>query len=350
MVALKKIIYEERTYTEIPESMSIRQVDDAWHPLKNPNYIEWWYFDVMNKDGGIVRGQFYISGNISHSRSVRTGVRATYVKPDGTELTIEGKLPYSSFKASTDVCAVEIGKNYLRGDLSHCELHVEDNETALDLAFDSGITGFTSHAYYGDEKRYMYWTVPQPRGHAKGTFRAKEGTFEIEGVAYRDHNWLNFMPLDFIAHWDWGRIYDEEFTIIFADIVTSRRLGNTEIKPLLLYDSRGFLYLTSESKNWSLTKVGGKLDPVTGIELPETLLLRAHDEVLSLVVDLKLQRVFQRIDPLADFNPLVRWFIRTFKAKPSITSFFSVGSGRLSFSGREKALTCKAVHELVRNQ
>jgi hypothetical protein len=66
-------------------------------------------------------------------------------------------------------------------------------------------------------------------------------------------------------------------------------------------------------------------------------------------MDLHLDKVFQKIDPLADFNPLVRFLIRTFKGKPSITSFFSVGSGKLNLSGRESALTCTAVHELVRN-
>jgi hypothetical protein len=85
------------------------------------------------------------------------------------------------------------------------------------------------------------------------------------------------------------------------------------------------------------------------VKCAEVLLLQAQDEDLSLQVNLKLDKVFQKIDLLADFNPLVRWFIRTFKAKPTATSFYSVGSGRLSLSGREKALACTAIHELVGN-
>lgn len=60
-----KVIYEEKTFREIPESLTIRQSDDAWHPLKDRNYIEWWYFDVINSDGSLVRGQFYIMGDVS---------------------------------------------------------------------------------------------------------------------------------------------------------------------------------------------------------------------------------------------------------------------------------------------
>lgn len=344
-----RIICEERTYRELSEPLMISQSDDAWHPLKDRNYIEWWYFDVMNRDGSIVRGQFYISGDVSRPRSVTTGVRASYVKPDGTEIGVEEKFRYSSFKSSTEVCDVEIGKNFLRGDLSHYKLHIEDEDKTLDLELDSEMRGFKSRAFFGDETEYMFWVVPQPRSRAKGTFRTKEATFDVEGLGYRDHNWLNFFPLNVIAYWDWGRVYDKEFTVIFADIVTTRKFDNAEIKPLVVYDSGKLLYLTTESKKWSLAKTDIKYDPYAQMELPRTYLVEVQDEDLLLEMNLHLERVFQKIDLLAEFNPIVRWFIRTFKAKPTITSFYSTGCGKLNFAGKENALTCSAVHELVRN-
>jgi hypothetical protein len=303
----------------------------------------------MNGDGSIVRGQLFISGDISRPGKVITGVRVTYVKPDGTEINIEERFPYSSFKASTKSCEVSIGKNFIKGDLSHYMLHIEDSEKSLDLELDSKMRGFTSHSCFGDETKYMYWVVPQPRGHARGTFQTKEGTLSIDGLGYRDHNWLNFSPLNIIQYWDWGRVYDKEFTFIFADIVTTKRLGNAHIKPLVIYDSSKFIYLTNESSKWSLDKADIKLDPYTKLALPEKHLVKAQDQDLSLELNLHLEKVFQRIDLLADYNPVVRWLIRTFKAKPTITSYFSTGSGNFSFSGRQIALTCTAVHELVRN-
>jgi len=344
-----KVICQEQTVREIAEPLTIGQSDDAWHPIEDPNYIEWWYFDLMNEDGSIIRGQFYISGDVSRPRRVRTGVRASYVRPDGTELLIDEKFPYSSFKSSTEVCEVEIGKNFIRGDISHCGLHIENGEKSLDLQLDAGIEGIKSHACFGDETKCMYWVVPQPRGKAKGTFRTKEETLSIDGLGYRDHNWLNFSPLDVIAYWDWGRVYDEEYTIIFADIVTSKKFDNARIKPLIIYDTGKLLYMTSETKKWSLTKADIRFDPMAQMELPHTHLVKLQDEDLSLEMDLRLEKVFQKIDPLADFNPLVRFLIRTFKAKPSITSLYSTGPGKLTLSGQEKAITCTAVHELVRN-
>ena len=93
-----KVICEEQTFRELSEPLILSQSDDAWHPIEDPNYIEWWYFDMMNTDGSLIRGQFYIAGDVSRQRKVRTGVRASYVRPDGMELLIDEKFPYSSFK------------------------------------------------------------------------------------------------------------------------------------------------------------------------------------------------------------------------------------------------------------
>ena len=68
-----KVICEEQTFRELSEPLILSQSDDAWHPIEDPNYIEWWYFDLMNIDGSLIRGQFYIAGDVSRRRKVRPG-------------------------------------------------------------------------------------------------------------------------------------------------------------------------------------------------------------------------------------------------------------------------------------
>ncbi|MFC1848252.1 hypothetical protein ACFLXV_02940, partial [Chloroflexota bacterium] len=242
------------------EPLVLRESDDAWHLLKDRNYIEWWYFDVINSDESIVRGQFFISRDLLRPGFLRNGVRASYIKPDGTEFTIDERFPPAAIKASTEICEVEIGKNYFKGSPSQCRIHMEDKENVLDLELSPGLPGIRSHACFGDETKCMHWVVPQPRGSAQGTFRTGRESYEIQGIGYRDHNWLNFPPIDVIEYWDWGRVYDEEFTILFADIVTTKRFENARIKPLMIYDSSKLIYLTTESAKWSLGKTGKKYD------------------------------------------------------------------------------------------
>jgi len=84
-----KVIYEEQSGKQIPPSMVIHQSDDAWHPLKDRYYIEWWYFDLVANDGCLLRGQLFIAGDVSRPNRVTTGVRASYMKTEGTETRIE---------------------------------------------------------------------------------------------------------------------------------------------------------------------------------------------------------------------------------------------------------------------
>ncbi len=344
-----RVICEQVTAREIPESMTISQSDDAWHPTKDRNYVEWWYFDLTNADGSLVRGQFYLMGDISRPKMVKTGIRASLVKPDLTEILIERKFPFSAFKASTESCDVELGKSFIRGNLSHYDVHIEDGGQELDLAFDSGMTGFKGRACFGDETRYMMWVVPQPRSRVRGTFKTKDGAFSIDGVGYRDHNWSNIAMMNSVSYWDWGRIYDKEFTFIFADIVTTKRFGNARVKPLMLYDPGKLVWLTMEHDKWSMTKKDVRFDPHTRLNCPQTTLLRARDGDFSLDIDLRLGKAFQKIDLLADYNPLPRFLIRTFVADPFVVSFLSNGCGKLALSGREHELAFTAVHEHVNN-
>lgn len=343
------VIIQEKTYREHAEAFVLKESDDALHLMKDRYYVEWWYFDVMNNDGSLVRGQFFISRDFIRPSYLRNGVRVTHVRADGTETTLEKWFPPASFKASAEVCDVKIEQNFFRGDLSRCQVHIKEEDTVLDLELQTDMPGIKSHACFGDETKCMHWVVPQPRGRAQGTFRAGNETYEFQGIGYRDHNWLNFFAMNVIEYWDWGRVYDDRFTIIFADIVTTKRYNNAHVKPLLIFDPEKLIYLTSETARWSLNKTGHKLDPVTKADLPETHVIKLSDDNLSLEMDLHLERVFQRIDPLATLNPLVRWLIRTFKGNPAVTSYHSVGSGKIKSSGQEYPLNCSAVHEYVTN-
>lgn len=344
-----KLIYEPATYRELPASMQISPADDAWHPLRVPNYVEWWYFDVMCADGALVRGQFFIAGDVSRPRKVSAGVRCSYVLPDGREMGVEKRFPFTSFMASEESCNVAIAKSSIQGDPSGCRLHMEDGDTALELETQSALPGFVSHACFGGEENYMYWAVPQPRGPASGTFRHGGKSYAIEGTAYRDHNWLSFLPLGILDYWDWGRIYGEGCTVLFADIVTTGKLGRGEVKPLLVFDSVGLTYMTTDASKWGLEKSGYEVFPEVSERLPRRLLLKADDDGFSLSADLTLQRTFQRIDLLADFNPLARFLVRL-RANPRIVSCCSSGPGILTSGGLSREIPLSAVHELVDNR
>lgn len=347
-----RVLYEERTYRDDFEQLLATSADDAWHPTHSKDYIEWWYFDSLNDDRSIIRGAFYIMGNLSKPNSVRTGARFFAVEPDGNEILIDEAFPLSSFSASRDKCDVRIDDNFVEGNLDHYRLHAESEDKTLDLEFASSLRGFKpspeGKACFNSEDRFMAWVVPQPVAHVKGTLTAEGRTWNISGVGYHDHNWSNIPLIDYLTNWSWGRIDDGKFTIIFAEINTNEKFGNSCIKTLTIYNENAIIYATSESEKWSLGKSVFRVDPLTEVRYPEAYSLKADDKELSLGFSFSTEKLFGRMDLLEGQNFLAKWFIRSFRnVNPFSVAFLSRGDGGLVYQGKKSSLKGTVMHELV---
>lgn len=347
-----KVMYEQKTHRNDFGSLVVTSVDDAWHPVYDKDYIEWWYFDSFNDDKSIVRGAFYIMGNPSQSSNGRAGVRFFIVRPEGNELFMDEAFPLSSFSASKDKCEVRIGKNYLEGEPDRYSMHVESDERTLDLEFASSLRGVKpspeGKAYFSSNDRFMAWVVPQPRADAKGTLTSEGSAWDISGCGYHDHNWSNIPFIDYLTDWYWGRVGDEKFTIIFAKINTSKKFNNSSIKTLTIYNENRIIYATSESAKWDLEGRNFKVDPLTGVRYPEAYSLSVTDQELSLDFSFSVEKLFGRMDILEGHNFLAKWFIRTLKkVNPFSLAFVSRGHGEIAHRRKRNSLRGTVVHELV---
>lgn len=92
------------------------------------------------------------------------------------------------------------------------------------------------------------WVVAQPRARVEGTISVDGKEHQVTGIGYHDHNWgSGFLPL-YVSHWIWGRLSTERFTMIFADISTTRKCGGYEV-PLVFLALDDKIVL--ESARWS---------------------------------------------------------------------------------------------------
>jgi len=347
-----RVFHEEKTYRNDFEQLLATSADDAWHPTHNKDYIEWWYFDSLNDDRSIIRGSFYVMGNLSKPNSVKTGARFFAVKPDGNEILIDEAFSLSSFSASRDKCELRVGENFVEGNPDHYRLHVESEDTILDLESASSLGGFRpspeGKAYFNSKERFMAWVVLQPLAHVEGTLTAKGRTWNISGIGYHDHNWSNIPLIDYLTNWSWGRINDERFTIIFAEINTNERFNNLCMKTLTICNENTIIYATSESPKWSLGKSVFRVDPLTKVRYPEAYSLEADNEELSLDFSFSIEKLFGRMDLLEGQNSLAKWFIRTCRnVNPFSVAFLSRGDGGLLYQGKKDSLKGTVMHELV---
>ena len=56
----------------------------------------------------------------------------------------------------------------------------------------------------------------------------------VKGIGYHDHNVVTADMRRILSRWHWGRLYADEFTLLYAYVITQNRFGNAASKPLML--------------------------------------------------------------------------------------------------------------------
>ena len=202
--------------------------------------FEHWYFDARLDDGTCVVGFLQTAELITK----RPGVELHVYRPDGTRVEIRKPYPVAAVRAATDRADVQVGHNYARivedpdGGLPSYVVHLHEDGVRFDLTFRTAVQpwqpGFGRSTF--GQRDFFAWIVPAPRADVTGTITLDGVTREVRGLGYHDHNWgQGFMPR-IVRRWYWGRIYAEDFSLVYATIgLNPKRFGpDYWIKPLML--------------------------------------------------------------------------------------------------------------------
>ncbi len=112
----------------------------------------------------------------------------------------------------------------------------DEDDVRLDLEFRNvlppwmpgrGETSFGDGGVFG-------WCVGAPRAVVTGRMLVGEQSWDVSGTGYADHNWgVGTMP-KVIEQWHWGRLYTDEYSLLYAVVVTQAKYGNVQITPVML--------------------------------------------------------------------------------------------------------------------
>jgi len=207
--------------------------DDAQHRYEGRFYWEWWYFDARFDDGHrcVLELQY---PNITNFLAAECCMLFNVYTPDGREYNNIVPFPASMWRASNETCDVAIGDNTIQGYYPEYRVKFRHENLACDLLFENLLPGWTrgtGEIMFGmPEKEQVFgWVVPQPRARVSGTLSVDGVEHEVSGLGYHDHNWGNGIVPRYLSHWIWGRLSTDRVTMIFADVVTSRRCGDVHI-------------------------------------------------------------------------------------------------------------------------
>ena len=216
----------------------LKPEENALYAPKSRFYGEWWYFDARLDDGHVVVGFLQASELMTR----KPGIELHIYRPSGEKLSVIRKFAQANLRASREKCDVWVGGNHCQADFKEGSdlpvhhLYINEGGMEADLRFESVLPGWKpgqGRTDYGD-RGYFFWVVPVPRAIVTGTVRIGDEVLEAKGVGYHDHNVITADARRIISHWYWGRLYADDFTLLYAYVKTNKHFGGVASKPLML--------------------------------------------------------------------------------------------------------------------
>ncbi|MCK4779257.1 MAG: hypothetical protein KAT57_03675 [Candidatus Lokiarchaeota archaeon] len=328
------------------EIKPIQAKDDALHiNMKKKGTREWWYFDARLENGYTVVGFF----RAKHERTGKTGVEIMIYKPNGEKIQKVIDYDPSDFNASQDTADILIGQNYIKVDYSNKELptyeiYLDEGEYGLHLKYKAVVHGWKpgkGYIEFGKTNQFG-WVIALPRADVEGTIKVDNETIQVKGIGYHDHNWLNFNFAMIIDYWYWGRIYSDNFTVIFAYIKCNKRMDNYPIQVLMLAKNENVFLSTGE---YELTQENFEYNNKAGNKYPKVLKFKVGDHH---EITLNVQKIIDAENLLSELGPITRFFAKNLlKLRPGYFRLYSNFTLNIKDDGKSYIEKGSTLHEMV---
>jgi hypothetical protein len=322
--------------------------EDGWHPSALRGMFEHWYFDARLDDGHTIVGFLQTAELLTK----KPGVELHVYKPDGTRIEIRRRYPAAAARASTEGCQVQVGANrvttdYPAGGLPVHNLLLDEDGVRFDLQFAAEVPAWKpgeGRTDYGT-RDYFAWVVGAPRARVSGTIAYEGSEFEVGGIGYHDHNWGVGNMGRIVDHWYWGRVYADEFTLVYADVTAREKYGSHASTPVMLAFEDRIVLSTGEVTVETGPEV---FNAVANHAYPSHLTLRSGADM---VLRLDVREIIHAHDLLDDF-PVVRsrWvkpIVNRVAGRPGYFRFRSDFTLTAMLDGEPHVRHGSTLHEMV---
>jgi len=320
---------------------------DALHiNMKQRGNTEWWYFDARLDNGYVVVGFF----RAKHERTGKTGVEIVIYTPNNEKIQKIYDYNRSDFIISGEKADIRIGKNYIKVDDSNenfpiYEVFLDEKEYGFHLRYTAQVGGWMPGRGYTEFGKLgqFGWVVPLPRAKVEGTIKVDNKTISVKGIGYHDHNWINFNLVRVVKYWYWGRLYSDNFTLIYALIQCNKKMKDYAIKVLMLAKGEKIILSTGE---YDLLQENFKYDDKAENNYPQILNFKipeGHEITLS------VQNIIDSGNLLFELSPLLRFIAKNLlKLKPSYFRFNSKFNVNINYEGNNYKEQGTTLHEMVK--
>lgn len=229
----------EKTSTKFPSKRADpnNKTVEIWEDGKRmdePLGFEWWYFDGILDNGT----KFVIIWGINQPSNIPY-IAINFYLPNGESIVESLTFSPLEYSSSSEKCDVTMGKNILSGDLKKYSMSVKSEKIKLNLTFESITQPWRveDNQHYFRNGTYYAWIVAQPSAKIKGNIDIDGKTIDVSGLGYHDHNWSNMSHNDLgniLGYRYWGRVINNDYTVIFNKVVSKKDSGSQWLGKLYL--------------------------------------------------------------------------------------------------------------------
>jgi hypothetical protein len=261
-MSIKRLAMTEiKKKSNYPEAVDIAPHDDAFHGVRSPADVEWWYFDAVFETGYSV----HVGVRIFHSGGRSGIVRARFeIYKDGTvETSAVRTALLKDLVISRDVPFIQIDeRNTIKFDEERYKktgewtytVSFQIDEHAVDLTFTRITKGWKI------ETPRNSWAVPLPKASVRGTITIDKKVIPVLGIGYHDHNWDYSLFTTWMRNigWYWGRIIGDTGNVIWAQTIEKKEKKNTIIvinpESTHMDDGKEFITIPPDGVSFSVSK------------------------------------------------------------------------------------------------
>ena len=312
--------------------------------------FEHWYVDARLDSGHTVVG-FLTRRRPEERPGCDPSVELIIYFPDGTKRQVNASYPKDRASFSPDDVDVRIGDNRAwadrRGTLPVQHFRLAEEDVVLDLQLHNELPSWMpgrGETHYNDREHFG-WVVAAPRARVTGTVRVGDLVLDASGIGYADHNWGAGDMKRIIERWHWGRLYVDDYSLLFANVMTQKRLGHHRSQPLMLAREDDIVLSTGEV---TLSEGPMVFHPGANREHPTWLRLEVPGRVdLRLTVDriIDAQDLLEEV-PVAR-SRFVKPLVHRLVGRPGYFRFDSHFELTVHEDGREVRRTGRTLHEMV---
>jgi predicted secreted hydrolase len=295
-----------------PEDIELK--DDAFHrtdDLDLLHYTEWWYFDAVFENGYSVQMTIRVLSLLNQELFIFSRLD---IYKNTTLISHNQEIHFlEDFYASTEVPYVKLnGKEMING-----YINKDNGEWTYDISFNlknsSAILNFVgcTKGYKGTTPGGK-WAVILPRAKVNGTLLIDGKQIDVQGIGYHDHNWEVTAEAALNFGWYWGRINSNNYTFVWADILTTWYWG----QPLLVINEKNGSYQNIEQKDIQFSI--GKVRLSNKMIIPQTFKIKVKTDNIS--IDLYMDSLNVHYDPF--FNGIMNYWRYHMDCK----GFINIGS------------------------